>query len=84
MILRSILFFGVLTSAALAPVYVFILCACGYAVLYRAHELIFLCLLIDTLYGSGYPIHLPYYTLVAIAGVFIIEWVKPHISVYNQ
>lgn len=84
MILRSLFFCVLLTVAALAPVIVFAISALFYALFYSAYELIFLALAIDVFYGSGYPVHIPYYTIVALISVFFIEWVKPYISVYNQ
>ncbi len=84
MILRGLLFCVLLAVATLAPVIVFAISALFYALLYSAYELIFLALAIDVFYGSGYPMQIPYYTIVALVGVFFIEWVKPYISVYNQ
>ncbi len=84
MIVRSLLFCALVFVAALAPVFVLALCAFVYVILFRAYELIFLALALDIFYGSGYPLHLPFYTIVALVGIFFIEWVKPYISVYNQ
>lgn len=87
MIVRSILFCGLLYIATLAPLFVLAVCAFIYSLFYTAYELIFLALAIDIFYGFGHVahfVHIPYYTVMALCCVFFVEWVKPYISVYNQ
>jgi hypothetical protein len=83
MILRISLFALVLLVAAALPTWVLACCALLYAFRYTAYELLFLAALIDSFYGTG-GWSVPYYTLVAAAALIFIEWLKPHISLYND
>ncbi len=82
MILRLFLCIGLVLIAVAAPTIVFALCACAYALRYTAYELVCIAAAIDAYYGAGTII--PYYTLCACAGLLIIEWIKPRISLYNE
>lgn len=84
MILRLVLFLIVVLLSAFVPTWLFVLCVVLYALMYTAYELIVLMCIIDALYGIGYGTLIPYYTIVTTCSLICIEWVKPHISVYNQ
>ena len=84
MILRIFLFLVLIAFSAFVPTWLFALCVVLYALRYTAYELILLMAIIDALYGIGYDVHIPYYTIVTTVGLICIEWVKPHIWVYNQ
>jgi hypothetical protein len=83
MIFRILTFIVLVFIATILPTWVFGVCMILYALRYTAYELIFLSMSIDALYGFGYPIDVPYYTICTCFGLFFIEWLKPHISVYN-
>lgn len=84
MITRVFLYVLLLVTLVIVPWWLLILCLFVYALRYTAYELIALGFIIDGLYGFGYPLSLPYYTLGIVIGLICIEWLKPHISVYNQ
>lgn len=84
MIIRVVFFLLIVGIAVVAPTPILAICACAYALRYTAYELIILAMCIDGFYGIGSPILIPYYTIVACIGLIVIEWIKPHISVYNQ
>jgi hypothetical protein len=81
---RVIFFFIVLCLATVAPTWVFVISALVYALYFTAYELILLALCIDAYYGNFSITIVPYYVLITSASLIFIEWVKPHISVYNQ
>ncbi len=84
MILRSIFFVVLIAITAFLPVWLFCIGAILYAFRYTAYELIILSIFIDGLYSLQQPFIIPYYT-IAVCGLLIcVEWVKPHISGYNQ
>ena len=84
MMLRFFLFCGLLALSIFVPTWLFAVCVLGYALSFTAYELIVLMCILDALYGIGYGTQIPYYTIVTTMGLICIEWVKPHISVYNR
>ena len=83
--ISRILFFGALLCAtAFIPVWLYVSAAVLYALFYTGYELIILGACIDSYYGFSGVTFLPYYTICTAIGLLLIEWVKPHISVYNQ
>jgi len=84
MILRPFLFVCLLVIAVIAPTGFFIICAFLYAFRFTAYELIAVCVFIDGMYGTGYQLWVPYYTIITCGVLLCIEWVKPHISLYNE
>ena len=84
MILRVILFVILLFLCAFAPLWVCAVALVCYALRYTAYELIILAVCLDVLYGMQLRFSVPYYTLVVLSGLIIIESIKPHIWVYNQ
>lgn len=82
MILRFFLFCTLVCAAVVLPTWLFAICAFFYALRFTAYELIILTCAIDAFYGAG-SFAIPYYTLVASGALFIIEWIKPRLSVYN-
>ncbi len=84
MILRSIFFILLTASAAFLPVYLFAVAVLMYAFTYTAYELVLLAVFIDGLYSFGHPYIIPYYTLAICFVLICAEWIKPHISGYNQ
>lgn len=72
----AVFIFGI---ALLAPVWVAALCALAYAFWVRAYELIPLAMVIDAYFGVA--AHVPYYTVLAVAVVVIMELIKPHLTV---
>ncbi len=81
---RSFFFLLVVSLATFAPTWVFVIASLLYALYFTAYELIILALCIDAYYGNLGTSFIPYYVLITSASLIFIEWVKPHISVYNQ
>jgi hypothetical protein len=83
MILRTFIFLVLLSLATFLPTAIYMLCALVYALFFTAYELIILAVFIDAYYGLTGISLVPYYTLITAACLLIIEWIKPHISVYT-
>ena len=81
--IRFIFFSSIFILGVVGPFVVFIVGACVYALRYTAYELIVLAGMIDAYYGIQYPAF-PKYTLIAIGGIFLLEWLKRQLSVYNE
>jgi len=82
-IYRILLFLILIFIGLSGPVWLFILGAALYIIVYTGVEIIFLALAIDAYFGyasGGYYI----YTIITAAGLYIVQWAKPHIWVYNQ
>lgn len=84
MTIRYLFFILVCVSGSFAPVWLYILLAFLYALRYTAYELIVLATIFDAYYGMQTVFLIPVYTLGVTFGLLLLEWVKPHISVYNQ
>ncbi len=85
MILRALFFVTLLCMTSAVPTSVLVVGFCVYAFLYTAYELIFLAVIIDGFYAvSGSGVAIPYYTISIILLLFVTEWLKPRLSVYNQ
>lgn len=83
MILRIVFFIILLILVIVAPVALLAVCAFLYALRYTAYELIVVAGAIDAYYGLGLS-GVPYYTLITIGALIVIEWQKPRFSVYNE
>lgn len=83
MMLRPFLFILLFVLAVALPTPFLIIAGLIYALRYTAYELILIAFSIDAFYGLHTPL-LPYYTITAVLGLIFIEWLKPHLSVYNQ
>lgn len=82
---RRIIFFLILVClATFVPTWVYVIAALVYALYFTAYELIILALCIDAYYGNFGISLVPYYVLATSVCLVCIEWVKPHISVYNK
>jgi hypothetical protein len=84
MIVRIFAFLVLLFLVVTLPTWLLAVCALIYAFRFTAYELIVVGACIDTYYGGGTLLYIPYYTFFSIAIVFIAEFIKPRISVYNE
>lgn len=84
MIKRSLFFIILLFIAVGLPWWVLLVCVLLYIARYTAYELIILALFLDTLYGLGTPMNIPYYTIAVSLLMIVVEWIKPRILMYNQ
>ena len=84
MMLRFSLFLILIGLCTYAPVWLYVVALCCYAIRYTAYELIILGVFLDAFYGMDGGFMIPVYTLGVIIGLLVVESVKPHISVYNQ
>lgn len=81
--MRTIAFIALIIVSTLVPWYMLLLLALGYALYFRgAVELLVLAALIDGYFG----VHTltPYYTLSALVLLFLAEWLKPRLIIYNE
>lgn len=53
-----------------------------HALSWRAYELLIIAVCADAYFGVSYE--WPYYTLVTICILLMAEWIKPHLSFYNE
>jgi len=82
--MRRVLFFLLLSVAACTgPVWLFVSGLLAYGVFFSGIEIIFLAALVDALFMNSTAV-IPVYTLLAIVWLIIVEFVKPHIVLYNQ
>ena len=80
---RLLWLFVVLLSATTGPVWLIVLLAGSYIVLYRGIELLVIAFLIDAYFGIG--MSFPYvYTVAAGIGLFLMQCAAANISVYNS
>ncbi len=84
MILRIILFLGLIVAATTGPLWITSVLALVYAFRYIAYELLAVAFVLDGFYGVQFAISIPFYTFCVLLGLVIIEYLKPLISVYNQ
>jgi len=68
--------------STLLPSWFIIILAFVYATKWPAYELIVLATLGDAFFGVGFNV--PIYTIGTIIIVWVIEWMKPKLLVYNQ
>ncbi len=81
--IRLLLFIPVILSAVVGPPILFAGVAIFYALRYTAYELIVLSGMVDAFYSYEYGF-VPYYTILTIISLLIIEYLKPRLSLYNQ
>lgn len=82
-IVRVILFLVLVFVGFSGPVWLFIIGVAGYIFMYLGYEIIILAAAIDAYFGyasDGWFV----YTILVSVGLFCMQWLKPHLSVYNQ
>ena len=82
-ILRILFFMALVLSGFSGPLWFFVVGVVLYIFLYRGLEVILLAAAIDAYFGyatNGWFV----YTITVALGVFVAQWAKPHLSVYNQ
>jgi len=82
--MRRVLFFLLLfITACTGPAWLFIPGLLAYGVFFSGIEIIFLAAVVDALFMNSTAV-IPLYTLLAIIWLITVEFVKPHIVLYNQ
>jgi hypothetical protein len=67
-------------SALIGPDWLFFVTAGLFSVKYCGYEVILIAALVDAYFGLG---SIPYYVLITTAGVMMIEWLKPKVTLYT-
>ena len=81
--IRAFSFLILVYITVVAPVWVVIPCLFLYALRFGGYELIFLCFCIDALYTTTHTV-IPYYTITSTMVLFVLEWLRPRLSLYNH
>lgn len=80
---RIFFFIIIFILGVVGPFEAFLLAAVVYALRFTAYELIVFAAMIDAYYSISYETF-PKYTLVTVGGLFILEWIKQQLSLYNH
>ena len=78
---RVLFFIAIVIIAVTGPVFLLAAFALGYALMYRAYELVLVAVCIDAYFGTG---EIPYYLLVSTVAIIAIELLKPHVHVRER
>jgi hypothetical protein len=82
-ILRIGIFCLLSVCAVAGPVWIFIVGAVGYILVYRGLEIVVLAAAIDAYFGYASDTWYMY-TLFTAVGLLLAQWLQPYLSVYNQ
>lgn len=81
--IRFIACFGVLLVGMFSSLMLFLIAAFIYAISFASLELIIIAGAIDAYYGLTTD-QWPLSTLSVLVVVILVEWIRPHISLYNE
>ena len=81
--IRTIFFIIIIILAATGPFLLLLVLSSIYAFKYTAYELLLVAAMIDAFYGMGSWL-IPYYLCGTTLALMCLQWLKPHLTMYNQ